>query len=63
VEVVELIRRVSKSRGKKKKKNERLVLEQRINIHFCVKPGKNASDPCAMLSDAYGGGGGEAMKK
>jgi hypothetical protein len=35
-------------------------LDQRINIKFCVKLGKNASDTCAMLSDAYGG---EAMKK
>jgi hypothetical protein len=34
-------------------------LEQRIDIKFCVKLGKNASDTCAMLSDAYGG---EAMK-
>jgi hypothetical protein len=30
------------------------------NIKFCVKLGKNASDICAVLSDAYGG---EAMKK
>jgi hypothetical protein len=35
-------------------------LEQRTNIKFCVKLGKNASDTCAMLSEAYGG---EAMKK
>jgi len=35
-------------------------LEQRINIKFCVKLEKNASDPCAMLSEAYGG---EAVKK
>jgi hypothetical protein len=36
------------------------VLEQQINIKFCVKLGKNASDTCAILSKAYGG---EAMKK
>jgi hypothetical protein len=35
-------------------------LEQRINIKFCVKLGKTASDTCAMLSEAYEG---EAMKK
>jgi hypothetical protein len=35
-------------------------LEQWINIKFCVKLGKNASDTCAMLSEAYEG---EAMKK
>jgi hypothetical protein len=35
-------------------------LEQRINIKFCVKLGKNASDTCAVLSKAFGG---EAMKK
>jgi len=35
-------------------------LEQRININFCVKLGKNASDTYAMLSMAYGG---EAMKR
>jgi hypothetical protein len=35
-------------------------LEQRNNIKFCVKLGKNASDTFAMLSEAYGG---EAMKK
>jgi hypothetical protein len=34
--------------------------EQQINIIFCVKLGKNASDGCAVLSEAYGG---EAMKK
>jgi hypothetical protein len=37
----------------------KLFLEQRTNITFCVKLGKNASDTCAMLSEAYGG---EAMK-
>jgi len=36
------------------------LLEQPINIKFCVKLGKNASDTCAMLSEAYEG---EAMKK
>jgi hypothetical protein len=30
-------------------------LEHRISITFCVKLGKNASDPCAMLSETYGG--------
>jgi hypothetical protein len=35
-------------------------LEQRINIKFCVTSGRNASDTCAMLSEAYGG---EAVKK
>jgi hypothetical protein len=35
-------------------------LEQRINIEFCVKLGKNASDTCVMLSEAYGG---EDVKK
>jgi hypothetical protein len=29
-------------------------LEQRINIKFCVKLGKKASDTCVMLSEAYG---------
>jgi hypothetical protein len=37
-----------------------LFLEQQINIKFCVRLGKNASDTCAMLSDAYGE---ETMKK
>jgi uncharacterized metal-binding protein len=35
-------------------------LEKRINITFCVKLGKNASDTCAVLSETYGG---KAMKK
>jgi hypothetical protein len=35
-------------------------LEQWLNIKFCVKLGKNASDTCAMLSTAYGR---EIMKK
>jgi hypothetical protein len=30
-------------------------LEQQINIRFCVKLGKNASDTCAVLSEANGG--------
>jgi hypothetical protein len=34
-------------------------LEQRINIKFCVKLGKNTSDTFALLSEADGG---EAMK-
>jgi hypothetical protein len=35
-------------------------LEQRTNIKFCVKLGKNAIDTCVMLFKAYGG---EAMKR
>jgi uncharacterized metal-binding protein len=31
------------------------ILEQQISIKFCVKLGKNASDTCEMLSEAYGG--------
>jgi hypothetical protein len=34
-------------------------LEQRINVKFCAKVGKNASDTCAVLSEDYVG---EAMK-
>jgi hypothetical protein len=34
-------------------------LEQRINIKLRAKLGKNASDACAMLSEACGG---ETMK-
>jgi hypothetical protein len=30
-------------------------LQQQINIKFWVKLGKNESDTCAMLSEAYGG--------
>jgi hypothetical protein len=55
-EVVALIRRVFLSLVGKMSVR---FLEQRINIKFCVKLGKNASDTCAMLSEAYGG---EAMK-
>jgi hypothetical protein len=33
--------------------------KQRIKIKFCVKLGKNATDTCAMLSEACGE---EAMK-
>jgi hypothetical protein len=29
-------------------------LEQGINIKFCVKWGKNTSDTCEMISEAYG---------
>jgi hypothetical protein len=36
------------------------ISEQQINIKFCVKLGKKASDTCAMHSEAYGG---EAVKK
>jgi hypothetical protein len=36
------------------------ILEQRINIKFCVELGKNANDTRKMLSKAYWG---EAMKK
>jgi hypothetical protein len=35
-------------------------LEQQINIKFCVKLGKDASDTCVILSKAYGA---ETMKK
>jgi hypothetical protein len=35
------------------------VLQQRIYLKFYVKLGNNASDTCAMLSEAYEG---EAMK-
>jgi hypothetical protein len=35
-------------------------LEQRVNIKFCVKLAKSASNTCVMLSEAYGG---EATKK
>jgi hypothetical protein len=35
-------------------------LEQQINLKFCVKLGKNASDTCAMLFEAFGT---EAVKK
>jgi hypothetical protein len=41
------------------KLNDRF-LEQRINIKFCAKLGKNANHSFAMLSEPYGG---EAMKK
>jgi hypothetical protein len=41
-------------------KNGWSFLEQQINIQFYVKLGKNASNTCAVLSEAYGG---EAMKK
>jgi hypothetical protein len=34
-------------------------LEQGINVKFSVKLGKNASETCAILSEAYGG---DAMK-
>jgi uncharacterized metal-binding protein len=33
--------------------NER-YLWKKIDIKYCVKLGKNASDTCAMLSDNYG---------
>jgi hypothetical protein len=35
-------------------------LEQRINMKFCVKLGKNASDTGAVFSEGYGG---EAVRK
>jgi predicted secreted protein len=31
------------------------VLEQRIDIKFCVKLGMSASDTCELLSEACGG--------
>jgi hypothetical protein len=40
--------------------NQFWFLEQQINIKLCVELRKNASDTCAMLSEAYGG---EAMKR
>jgi hypothetical protein len=46
------------SQKKKKKKTGDRFLEQRINIKFCVKLGKNASDNFEVLCEAYGG---EAM--
>jgi hypothetical protein len=36
------------------------ILEQRINIKFCVKLGKNTNNTFALLCQDYGG---EAMKK
>jgi hypothetical protein len=39
--------------------SDRLV-EQRINIKFCLKLGKNASGTCALLPEAYWG---EAVEK
>jgi hypothetical protein len=41
------------------RKNEWSDLQQRIYLKFYVKLGNNASDTCAMLSEAYEG---EAMK-
>jgi hypothetical protein len=35
-------------------------LEQQMNITFCVKLGKNASDTCALFFEAYAEA---AMKK
>jgi hypothetical protein len=36
------------------------LLEQRINIKFCAKSGKSASETLQMLTEAYGA---DAMKK
>jgi hypothetical protein len=36
------------------------LLEQRINIKFCAKFGKSASETLQMLTEAYGA---DAMKK
>jgi hypothetical protein len=36
------------------------LLEQCINIKFCAKLGKSASEPLQMLTEAYGA---DAMKK
>jgi hypothetical protein len=36
------------------------LLEQCINIKFCAKLGKNASETLQMLTEAYGA---DAMKK
>jgi hypothetical protein len=35
------------------------LLEQRINVKFCAKFGKSASEPLQMLTEAYGA---DAMK-
>jgi hypothetical protein len=37
-----------------RRKNELSVLEQWINIKFCVTLGMNANDTCAILCDVYG---------
>jgi len=37
-------------------------LEQGINIKFCAKLGQDASDICAVLSEAFGGEG-DGVKK
>jgi hypothetical protein len=42
-----------------RKMSDRL-LEQRINIKFCVKLGKSISETLQMLTEAYGA---DAMKK
>ena len=42
------------------RKNESKNLEQQINIKFCVKNGKSASEMLALLTVAYGE---YAMKK
>jgi hypothetical protein len=57
MEVVALIRRVFLRLITKMSDK---YLEQQIDIKFYVKLGKNASDTCAVLCEAYGG---EAMKK
>jgi hypothetical protein len=36
------------------------LLEQRINIKFCAKSGKSASETVQILTEAYGA---DAMKK
>jgi transposase len=43
-----------------RQKNEYGLLEQRINIKFCAKLGKSASETLQMLTVAYGA---DAMEK
>jgi hypothetical protein len=57
MEVVALIRRVFLRLVEKMSDR---FLEQRLNIKFGVKLGKNANDTCTVLAEAYGG---EVMKK
>jgi hypothetical protein len=59
VEVVTLIRRVFLHLIAKMSDQ---LLEQQIDIIVCVKLGRNASDTCAVLSEAYRGGGYEKVK-
>jgi hypothetical protein len=58
MEVVALIRRVCLYVSEQQESDR--FIEQRINTKFYVKVVNNASDTCAVLSEAYGG---EAMRK